>query len=68
MKNDVYYVEHISLWLDIKIIFKTVFSVLKRENIYVTDASTKPQEKPAEAEAKAAEAQTQTETAEVGKK
>lgn len=38
--NDVYYVDNMSLWLDIKIIFKTVFSVLKRENIYVTSAST----------------------------
>ena len=36
MKNDVYYAENISLWLDIKILFKTVFSVLKRENIYVS--------------------------------
>ncbi len=35
LENDVYYAEHISLWLDIKIVFKTVFSVLKRENIYV---------------------------------
>lgn len=42
MENDVYYVEHISFWLDIKILFKTVFSVLKRENIYVGEASTKP--------------------------
>lgn len=40
MANDVYYAENISLWLDIKILFKTVFSVLKRENIYVTEAST----------------------------
>lgn len=40
MANDVYYVEHMSSWLDIKIIFKTVTSVLKRENIYVTAAST----------------------------
>ncbi len=41
MANDVYYVENISLWMDIKILFKTVYSVLKRENIYVTEASTK---------------------------
>jgi len=34
--NDVYYVEHISLLFDLKIFFKTVFSVLKRENIYVS--------------------------------
>ncbi len=35
--NDCYYVEHISLLLDIKIFFKTIKSVLKHENIYVTD-------------------------------
>lgn len=32
-EKDVYYVDHISLWLDIKIIFKTVAVVLKREGI-----------------------------------
>ena len=32
---DCYYVDHMSLWLDIKIIFQTVRSVLKRENIYI---------------------------------
>ena len=32
-KNDVYYVDHISLWEDIKIILKTVGKVLKREGI-----------------------------------
>ena len=42
MENDLYYVEHISLWFDIKILFKTVFSVLKRKNIYVGEASIKP--------------------------
>ena len=35
MANDVYYAENISFWLDVKIFFKTIFSVLKRENIYV---------------------------------
>ena len=30
---DVWYVEHISLWLDIKILFRTVMAVLKREGI-----------------------------------
>ena len=30
-EKDVYYVDHISLWLDIKIMFKTVAVVLKRE-------------------------------------
>ncbi len=32
-QKDVYYVENISFWLDIKIIFKTVSVVLKREGI-----------------------------------
>ena len=41
MEHDVYYAENISLWLDIKICFQTVFPVLGRKNIYVTEASTK---------------------------
>ncbi len=36
IENDVYYVDHMSFALDVKILFKTVISVLKRENIYVT--------------------------------
>lgn len=32
--GDVYYVEHMSLWLDIKIMFKTVLTVLSHENVY----------------------------------
>ena len=55
LENDVYYADHISLALDIKILFKTVSSVLKRENIYVTEASTKGAT-PVAAEEKAAEA------------
>ena len=34
--NDVYYVDNLSFALDVKILFKTIFSVLKRENIYVS--------------------------------
>lgn len=30
-KAELYYVDHCSLWLDIKIIFKTIFKVLKRD-------------------------------------
>ena len=33
--QDIYYVDNLSLWFDVKIFFKTIFSVLKRENIYV---------------------------------
>ena len=35
IKYDCYYVDHMSLWMDIKIIFQTAISVLKHENIYV---------------------------------
>ena len=34
MKNDIYYVEHLSFLFDIKIFFKTIISVIKKENIY----------------------------------
>lgn len=33
--NDVYYVDNLSLFLDIKIVLKTLMSVFKRENIFV---------------------------------
>ena len=39
-EKDVYYVDHISLWLDIKIIFKTVAVVLKREGISSETSAT----------------------------
>ncbi len=56
MENDVYYVEHLSFGLDVKIIFKTVASVLKRENIYVSPDGTKPAQAEAQTEAKSEEA------------
>lgn len=34
--NDIYYIDNLSLWIDIKIFFKTVVSVLKREDVYVS--------------------------------
>ena len=48
LENDVYYVEHLTLWLDIKIVFKTALSVLKRENIYVSDEIKTAETKAAE--------------------
>lgn len=39
-EKDVYYVDHISLWLDIKILFKTVAVVLKREGISSETSAT----------------------------
>lgn len=37
LKNDVYYAEHISFWFDVKIFFKTIKTVLFRENINVDE-------------------------------
>lgn len=34
-ENDVYYVDHLSFFMDLKIIYKTIESVLKRKNIYI---------------------------------
>lgn len=34
-KNDVYYVEHYSFLLDLKILFKTISTVITRKNIFV---------------------------------
>ena len=33
LQNDIYYVNHLSLWFDIKILFMTVKTVFKRKNI-----------------------------------
>jgi lipopolysaccharide/colanic/teichoic acid biosynthesis glycosyltransferase len=32
--NDVYYAENVSFFLDVKIVFMTIGSVLKKKNIY----------------------------------
>jgi lipopolysaccharide/colanic/teichoic acid biosynthesis glycosyltransferase len=58
MKNDVYYVDHLSFWMDVKVFFKTIISVLKSENVYVK------QEEKAVAEVNAAVAAEQTEKTE----
>ncbi len=39
-EQDCVYVDNVSFILDVKILIKTVFSVLKRENIYVTSDTT----------------------------
>ena len=39
-KKDVYYVDHMSLWFDINIIFKTVAVILKREGISSETSAT----------------------------
>ena len=37
---DVYYVDHMSFWLDLKIIFKTIKNTLKRADINCSDNNT----------------------------
>lgn len=41
MKNDCYYVDHLSLALDVRILFKTVVTVLKRENVFIENVAKK---------------------------
>ena len=35
LKLDVYYVHHVSFWLDVKIFFKTFSTIFKQEGVYV---------------------------------
>lgn len=42
---DAWYAHNVSLWLDIKILFKTVATVLKRENVYTNNESVEEQTK-----------------------
>jgi undecaprenyl phosphate N,N'-diacetylbacillosamine 1-phosphate transferase len=38
IQHDIYYIDHLSCLLDIKIFFKTAISVLKREDVYVVQS------------------------------
>ena len=40
LKNDIYYVKHLSLWFDIKIIFMTVATVLGHKNVNRVNVDT----------------------------
>ena len=40
LKNDVYYVNHLSLWFDIKIIFMTITTVLGHKNVNRSNVDT----------------------------
>lgn len=35
IKNDIYYIDHLTVWMDIKVFFKTAVSVIKKEAIFV---------------------------------
>lgn len=47
---DAWYAHNVSLWLDIKVFFKTIATVLKRENVYTNDAPVKAETKEEEKE------------------
>ncbi len=36
IQNDIYYIDHLSFWLDIKIFLKTAVMVLKRKDVFTT--------------------------------
>lgn len=38
---DAWYAHNVTMWLDIRIIFKTIATVLKKENVYTNDESVK---------------------------
>lgn len=40
LKNDIYYVKHLSLWFDIKIVFMTIVTVLGHKNINRANVDT----------------------------
>lgn len=41
LRNDIYYIDHLSFWFDIKILVKTIKTVLKREAVYTTENNNK---------------------------
>lgn len=41
IKNDIYYIDHLTMWMDIKVFFKTAVSVLKREDVFVVTKNEK---------------------------
>lgn len=45
IQHDIYYIDHLSFLLDIKIFFRTVVSVLKREDVFVSEDITNSNDK-----------------------
>lgn len=41
IQNDIYYIDHLTMWLDIRVFLKTAISVLKREDVFVEQKSEK---------------------------
>lgn len=41
IKNDIYYIDHLTLMMDIKVFFKTIETIIKRENVYIKTTNKK---------------------------
>lgn len=39
IKNDIYYIDNLSCWMDVKVFIKTALSVLKREAVFIEEKS-----------------------------
>lgn len=39
IKNDIYYIDNLTMWMDIKLFFKTAVSVLKRKDVFMVQKS-----------------------------
>lgn len=39
--NDIYYIDHLTWWMDIRVLFKTIITVFKRENVFIGQKSNK---------------------------
>lgn len=39
IKNDIYYVDNLSLWLDVKIFFKTIILIFRKQNVFISNES-----------------------------
>lgn len=35
IKNDIYYIDHLTFFMDIRVFFKTIATILKKENVYI---------------------------------
>jgi len=44
IRNDIFYIDNISFFMDIKIIFRTIYSVIKREDVYINSKEGKRNE------------------------
>ena len=35
IQNDIYYIDHLSFWMDIRVVFKTAWSILSRKSVFI---------------------------------